>query len=72
MPKKEMEIQAHAARSPMRASLEVALLNALREALHAQEIQVLERDSEARSDRVGAVNPSHAEDDADKGLHGDR
>ena len=33
MPKKEMEIQAHAARSPMRASLEVALLNALREAL---------------------------------------
>ena len=30
---------------------------------------MLERDSEARSDRVGAVNPSHAEDDADKGLH---
>ncbi len=25
----------------------------------AQEIQVLERDSEAQSDRVGAVNPSH-------------
>ena len=69
-PKKEVEIQAHAARRPVHASLEVALINALRKALlrrsRCSNLIV------TRSDHVGAVNPSHAVDDADQWFHRDR